>query len=168
MRYITMILSICGTLASPGAGNGQTTSSPTEVAHTYLETLYAFDFEALPELLTEDAVFQDVTATPLAGAALRYNGRDEIVARFATSSSDSRNATFEIRSQFTTGDHVVFNLMYRTELKGEAVGIPGEWVPVAIPAVTVIRVAGGLVSEHLDYVNYDELLRQIAAFPELD
>ena len=47
---------------------------------------------------------------------------------------------------------------------GESVGNPGAWVPVDIPAVTVIRVVDGLVIEHHDHADCDEMLRRVADF----
>jgi ketosteroid isomerase-like protein len=142
------------------------TTPPTvlEAATTYLETLYAFDFETLATLLAPDATFYDPTAAPLTGSDTRYAGRDQIVAEFSGAAAKARNGGYEIERQFVSGELAVFTLTYSSELDGNAFGVPGEWVPVRVAGITVIRVVDGLVTEHLDHVDYESMLRQIEEF----
>lgn len=165
MKAMVRLLALLLTALPNAQTEAQESQPSVDVALSYLETLYSFDFERLGVLLAPDATFTDVTAAVLGGVPLHAAGRDSILASFEAGASDSRNAGFEIGSQFATGDHVILTLTYKTEIRGEAVGVPGAWVPVQVPAVTVLRVVDGLISEHIDYVDYEEMLNQISNFP---
>ncbi len=160
-RALTLVAAF---IAGPVDAASQAVEAEFELGLRYLNTLYDFDFQALGEQLAEDAVFRDPTATPIAGAALFAEGRQEIVAKFSANAAGSRNGGFEVERHFTSGEYVVFTLVYSAEIRGELVGIAGVWIPVRIPAVTVLRVVGSEISEHTDYVDYDALLQQVAAF----
>ena len=165
MRHRIGSLALAMLLAAPSPGWAQAESSPLEVAHTYLSTLYAFDFAGLSELLAEAASFSDPTAVLFAGTELSYEGRDAIVAGFEAGAAGSRNASFEVLHEFESGDRAVLTVTYRTELDGSAFGRPGEWIGVQVPAVTVLTITGGQVDEHIDYVNYAVLLQQVGGVP---
>ena len=149
-------------LVLPGIAAGQD-SSVADVGLRYLNTLYAFEFDQLGAHLAEDATFRDPTAATLVGSPLAYQGRDAIVSGFAAGAADSRNARFEVLHSFASGEYVVFSLIYRTELRGDPIGVPGQWVGVEVSGNTILRVTNGLVSEHVDHVDYEELLRQVEA-----
>ena len=149
-------------LCVPAQGRAQGSDPDLDAALAYMETLYDFDFEGLADHLAPDAIFRDPTAAVLAGEPLEFLGRDAILESFAAGAADSRNAGFEVLEQFTTSGYVVLTLVYRTELRGEAVGVPTDWIPVRVPAMTVLKVVDGLITEHLDHVDYEELLRQVA------
>jgi predicted ester cyclase len=145
----------------------QESPSPVEIAESYLNALYAFDFGTLRTLLASDATFADPTGEALAGTEISYRGRDAIISGFEASTSTLRNALFEVSSGFDSGEYVVLNLTYRFDVNGEAFGIPGAWIPVAMPAVTILRIVDGRIQEHLDHADYDEFMRQVEEFVDL-
>ena len=162
IRLIGLALVTLG--SCPQFALAQGSPSPLETAESYLEALYDFDFEALREYLATDAVFHDPTGETLAGTEISYEGRDEIIIGFEESASILRSAHFEVRSGFDSGEYVVLNLIYRFEVNGEAFGGPKAWIPVAMPAVTILRIVNGKIQKHLDHGDYDEFMRQVEEF----
>ncbi len=133
-----------------------------KTAITYLETLYEFDFDRLERLLSPNAVLRDPTAALIVGETIVYDGRDEVLAGIERSSAQARNGGFEITTSFVSGEYVVLVVTYFSELDGAIADRPGEWIPVRIGGVTIVRVVNGLVVEHLDHVDYSAMLEQVA------
>ena len=134
-----------------------------EVGKHYLESLYAFDFSTLKASLHADAVFEDPTAVAaFPGQASRFSGRDDILDFFRQSSKGIVGAGYQIQSEFTTGEFVVFNLQYWSRVEGEMLGVPGKIFSVKMPGVTILRIKNGFVIHHTDHVDYDLMLKQVA------
>lgn len=144
-----------------GAGN-----AVLAAAVTYLETLYASDFDKLERLLAPEAVLRDPTAAQMTGGPVVYEGRARIITGVRSSSAMARGSRFEVRESHASGGYAVLVVTYRSELDGETFDRPGEWIPVEVSGVTVIRVAGDLVVEHIDYVDYAAMQRQVRSFLE--
>jgi ketosteroid isomerase-like protein len=159
---IALTVVACGCF--PGSVLAQESPSLLEIAESYLDALYSSDFGTLRALLAPDATFRDPTGEALAGAEINYQGRDTIISAFEASMVTLRHASFEVHSAFDSGQHVVLNLTYRFEVNGDAFGHPGAWIPIEIPAVTILRIVNGKVQEHLDHADYDEFTRQVEGF----
>jgi hypothetical protein len=164
MRLGLIGLVVVAWACCPRFALAQESPSPFEIAESYLNALYAFDFDALQTLLASDATFNDPTGESLAGTEISYLGRDAIISGFEASSAILRDASFEVHGGFDSGEYVVLNLTYRFEVNGEAFGTPGAWIPIAMPAVTILRTINGIVLEHLDHADYDEFMRQVEEF----
>lgn len=146
--------------------SAQSTTIPPsnlEVGRQYLQSVYAFDFSALEASLHPDAVFEDPTAVvAFPGEAWRFTGRSAILDFFRQSSKGIVDAGFQVRSEFATGEFVVFYLEYWSDVKGEVLGIPGQIVSIKMPGVTILRIRNGLVIHHADHVDYDLFIEQVA------
>ena len=145
--------------------NAQSATEPLnniEVGRHYLGALYIFDFPELNKLLRTDAVFEDPTAViAFPGEAWHFIGRNAILNFFQQSKSGIVNADFHVLSEFSTGEFVVCNLEYWSDVEGEVLGVPGQVVSVRMPAVTILRIRNGLVIHHTDHVDYDLMLEQL-------
>lgn len=130
-------------------------------ALAYLDALYAFEFDTVGELLSAEAVFEDVTADLVAGAAMRLTGRAAIVAGFRAGAAGTRNSRYEVLHQFDSGNRLMLSLRYHTELDGSAFGAQGRWIPVTVHGLTVIEVSAGSVSRHTDFVDYEAMMKQV-------
>jgi ketosteroid isomerase-like protein len=161
MRLGLVTLAVVAWGCCPRVAHAQDSSSPFEIAESYLDALYSFDFGTLRTLLAPDATFRDPTGDALAGTEISYHGRDAVLSQFEASASTLRNARFEMCGGFDSGEYVVLNLIYRFDVYGEAFGFSESWIPVAMPAVTILRIVDGRVQEHLDHADYDELVRQL-------
>ena len=145
--------------AMPVRSGAQTNS---QVGRQYLDALYAFDFSTLETLLHPDAEFEDPTAVAFAGESWHVEGRDAILDFFRESSAGVIDSGFRVVSEFTTGNFLVLSLEYWTRVEGQALGVPGRRLRVEVAGVTVLRIEGGQVVHHIDHVDYDSLLRQVA------
>jgi steroid delta-isomerase-like uncharacterized protein len=120
----------------------------------YLDALQRSDIASLKELWTEDVVLVD----PTAGA--RTQGRAALAAALEQSSSAFQSVTLDVKTRFISNGHAV--VVY----DGTAVVLPpGAQEPFTIhsPGVMVLRLEEGRIAEHIDYVNYPEVHRQMAA-----
>ena len=162
LGLFTQAVVACG--SCPEVALSQESPSPFEIAESYLDALCALDFVTVRTPLASDATFRDPTGDALAGTEISYRGRDAIISGFEASAPTLRNAGFEVRSGFDSGEYVVLNLIYRFEVNGEAFAGPEARIPVAMPAVTILRIVNGRVQEHLDHGDYDEFMGQVEEF----
>lgn len=162
LGLIGLTVVACGCFPRPVLA--QESPSLLEIAESYLDALYSSDFGTVRALLASDATFRDPTGEAVAGAEINYHGRDTIIAAFEASMGTLRHASFDIHSGFDSGQYVVLDLTYRFEIDGDAFGHPGVWIPIEMPAVTILRIVNGKVQEHLDHADYDEFTRQVEAF----
>ena len=134
-----------------------------EAALSYLETLYRLEFERLPSLMADGIEFLDPPGIALGADHLSARGREAVIAAFEQGAAGTRNPGFEVHHRFEVGGFVVFTLTYFSEIAGSLVGVDRDWVPVRVPGVTILRMEGGRVVEHRDYVDHDVLRAQIEA-----
>ena len=146
-----------------------TRSAPTEsgalgtLALRYLSTLYELDFDALAHLVAEDLRFVDGTRRTSDGSIYEERGRQQVLTSFERAAAGTRNPGFEVHRQFESAGFVVLSVTYHAELDGSELGVSDGWFPVVVPGITVISLSDGLVTEHVDYVDYDALQAQVAA-----
>jgi len=133
-----------------------------EIALRYLNAMYATDYEDYANLLHPNATFDDPTAVAFDGEAWHITGRQAIVDFIRDSSEVVVDAGFNVQSQFSTGEFVVFNLEYRSTFEGDALGIPGKLISINMPAVTILQIQNGLVVHHIDHINYELMHEQLA------
>ncbi len=159
-KYIVLLL--C-TIAIPSAQSETEPLSGIETGRNYLNALYAFDLPELKELLHPDAVFEDPTSeTAFPGTPWRFEGRNAILDMVRQSRDGIVSAEYHVLSEFATGEYVVFSLEYSMEFQGEMLGVPERQFSIKIPAATILKLKDDLVIRHVDYVNYDLMLEQMA------
>ncbi len=166
MRHLTLfsciVLLLC-TIAIPSAQSEAEPPSSIEIGKNYLDALYAFDLPAYEELLHPDAVFEDPTSVAaFPGVPWRFEGRSAVLDMVRQSGDGIASAEYHVRSEFSTGEYVVFYLEYMMEFRGEMLGAPGTRFSIKIPAATILKLKDDLVIHHIDYTNYDLMLEQMA------
>ncbi len=134
-----------------------------DVATKYLERLYGGQWDLLREVMAEDLHFRDPTSALMPGGPWDIAGRDSVISMFRASSESLTSTGFEVDNAFSSGDYAVFDLFYSTAGPGEVFGAPPGEIEIDIRGVTILRVKDGSVTEHLDHVNYEDLLAQVAA-----
>lgn len=129
-------------------------SAAEAIARRYLAAYQDFDWPAVEPLLADDMIFVDATSEGLEapGAPFDWKGRDAVLAgmrAFAPDFGLSR-LRYETERVYEAGGATVFvgvlHAIYPNETGGET------WY--GAPAVTVVRVAAGRVTEHRDFIDY--------------
>jgi len=158
--YAVLLITV---LAFTGAQSETETLTNSEVGRHYLDAMYSFNFAELEKSLHPDAVFEDPTSVAaVPDVVWRFNGRDAILDFIRQSSEGIDEADYQVLSEFSTGEFVVFNIDYSAVFDGEMMGMPDRRFSIKVPAVTILRIQDGLVIHHADHVNYDLMLEQIA------
>ncbi len=154
---------VIAAIAFSGAQAATEPMTNIDVGRRYLDALYAFDLPGLEKLLHADAVFEDPTSVAaFPEVAWRFIGRSAILDFVRQSSNSIVDADYQVLSEFSTGEFVVFYVEYSTVFKGEMLGVPEQVFSTEVPAVTIVRIQNGLVIHHADHVDYDLMLQQIA------
>ncbi len=166
MRHLTLfkyIVVLLFTIAIPSAQSEAEPLSSIEIGRNYLDALYAFDLPELNELLHPDAVFEDPTSVAaFPGVPWRFDGRNAILDMVRQSRDGIVSAEYQVLSEFSTGEYIVFYLEYSMEFRGEMLGAPERRFSIKIPAATTLKLKDDLVIHHIDYTNYDLMLEQMA------
>lgn len=123
------------------------------VADAYMAAYQELDEAALAGFYADDARFFDPTSYDMPGfaAPFDFQGRDAILAGIASFKTDY--GLVRVPYVVTTKIAGMHDVAYIGEVQSE-VRIKGEIQRYAYPIVTIIRVAGGKVIEHRDYVDY--------------
>lgn len=120
-----------------------------DAARAYLDAYGDLNVDALARLYAEDADFIDETSRIMPNPFI-WEGRGAILAGIQGWREDSvEHIGYELTSIFEAANRVVFVGSVVTDLRG-----PGGPVRYRFPTVTIITLAGGLVVEHRDYVDY--------------
>lgn len=125
-------------------------SSQTEaVARRYFEAYIARDWDRLEALLDTHSRFEDATATLVFGSQARM-GKAAQMKFFRESYAAIRAMRYSPRSQFASGEHMVFvgELAWSLELANRQV------IDTRMPIVVRLQVRDGRVVEHLDTADY--------------
>lgn len=161
-KYVVLLVAAFA-CASASAQSETVPPTNSEVGRHYLDAMYSFDFAELEKSLHVDAVFEDPTSVAVVPDVVwRFNGREAILDFVRESSEGIVEADYQVLSEFSTGEFVVFNIDYSGVFDGEMMGMPDRVFSIRVPAVTILRIQDGLVIHHADYVNYGLMLEQIA------
>ena len=111
------------------------------------------------ELLAPDYVVHD-PGTP--GRTGGVEGENQVAKMYRTVFADLR---FSVEDVLTEGDRSVIRWTTRGTHQGELLGIAPTGKAVAIPGISILRIAGGKIAEH--WLNWDTLglLQQLGAIP---
>lgn len=133
-----------------------------EIAKQYFAKYLAQEYEAMLPLMATDAIFEDPTMS-LFGAPFRKEGADAIVQWLLEVGSGVEKVEFLIDHEFVTGSYLVMEGVYRTTSWGTAIGYPDLHLTVEHRGVTTLKVVDGKVASHHDWIDYEEMWRQIDA-----
>ncbi len=139
---------------APGASGAEAAASA--LVDRYVEALRRFDLEAMGALWTEDVVYAD----PTAGS--RIEGRREAIDKLSPGFASIEDVELVVRKRLISNGYAV--LVYdgsatMLEPEGESV----LRVEVRAPGVIVLRIEGDRIAEHIDYIDYGAVRRQVAA-----
>jgi predicted ester cyclase len=73
-----------------------------------------------------------------------------------------------IHDQVAEGDQVVTRKTFHGTHQGDLMGIPPSGRPIAFDVIDILRLKGGLITDHWNVVDQLSLLRQIGAIPALE
>jgi len=132
------------------------------LAREYLELLTAGDVDAAGRHLAPNAVYADPTSAALAGSGRLVTGRDAILRHFRRSTASQ--TSLRVDGAFVSDGEVVLNLTYRSHADAGVIGA-GEDVATAvtseIASMARLTVADGRIQRHVEYVDYDAVLRSL-------
>ncbi len=134
--------------ASRGGGESTEATDVEGLVDRYLEALAGFDLDRMSALWSDDVVYSD----PTAGS--RMEGKEQVVAGLRGGMEGVSDLKLHVHTRFVSNGHAV--LMY----KGSATM---NGVAVSAPGVIVLRIEGGRVAEHTDFVDYGAIQGQMAA-----
>lgn len=114
-------------------------------------------------MLTERSHYEDVTMEFFDRPAIDLTGRSAIVDFWRTSSVDSGTSKidYEVLKRFVAGPTVILDLRGRVTVAGEYWGLKSESITLVFDQITVLRIVDGMVSHHVDHVDYAAGMAQI-------
>lgn len=131
------------------------------IALRYLDAVWSLDYEAMAQLLAEDALYEDYTAEYFGIAPYRFEGRDAVVGFYRTVNADSAtyDVTPDVRETFVAGPNVVLLVDITATVGGSAWGVPGRDLIGSGLTVTWLRIQDGKVQRHMDFADFDDAIR---------
>lgn len=125
------------------------TAATAPVADSYFAAYIANDWDALEPLLAEEARFQDPTAKRVFGGVVS-EGRAAMMTRFRTGYAAISHMEFVLNRSLISDESAIYEgaLHWGTDL-GD-----GTMVDSVTPMVIVLTVVDGMVTRHIDYVDY--------------
>ncbi len=122
----------------------------------YLQAIQALEWDTQGNMLAEDARYYDPTMVHYDRPAIELFNRADIVAFWRSSSEVSGTSAirYTVRSCFETADHYVLHYDILVDVAGSFWDIDEETLSIPGQVMSVIRVANGLIVEHIDYVDY--------------
>lgn len=134
------------------------------LALRYLNTIENMQWQRMRSLLAVDARYTDRTMIYFDREAIDIRGADRIVAFWQSSSEDSGTSKIEYDTTgcFETAGYHVVNLTINIRVAGKFWNVNKPEISLPGKVLSVIRVAGGHVVEHHDYVEYASADRVVA------
>jgi uncharacterized protein (TIGR02246 family) len=120
----------------PTTGDSMSTDDTRSTIERFHEAFNRHDIDALADLFTEDAVFED-TSPP---NGTRHAGRPAVLDACRQFFAGSPGAHFEMEEIFTAGDRALVRWVY-------------QWADGHVRGVDVMRVRDGRVAESFAYVK---------------
>lgn len=149
------LLLLCASFAwSQPLSYQQQSAATQEVAERYHAAYIAKNWQAVDDLLAEQAFFTDPTAEPVFGP-VHHQGKQAMMANFREGYAGITHMQFMADRKLFSGQFAVFEgaLDWDLRLKN------GSLVKTrAMPLLTVIKVVEGRVVEHIDYGDYQPFL----------
>ena len=129
------------------------------IARRYIEGFWSQGSVPAEDLLTPDYVVHD-PGTP--GRTGGVEGENQVASMYRAVFADLR---FSVEDVLAEGDRSVIRWTARGTHHGELLGIAPTGKAVAIPGISILRIAGGKIAEH--WLNWDTLglLQQLGAIP---
>ncbi len=137
------------------------------VALRYVKAIDDMQWDAMGELLAEDAHYSDPTMIYYGVDAMEIEGKGEIVEFWRSASADSGTSDIDndVTACFETGGYHMVNLDIEITLSGAFWNINKDQITIPGKQLMIIRVSEeGLVTEHHDYVGYaggDEVIKAL-------
>lgn len=164
MIYRYLLLSFAG-LWLTCAGIAQPANQLETESRAYLEAVWAADWETMAGYLTDDSIYQDFTMTYFGIDEIDLIGRDSIVAFYRNANDGS--GVLEVRNEivyhFVAGNTVTYELDTFVRAEGETWGAPGQEITATFRVISFVQMDAGRVVRHLDFADYEEVSRQVAA-----
>ena len=134
----------------------ETGSSPGAVADAYLAKYSAGDIDGLGPLLAPEAVFED--------PSMELQGREAILDGLRNVFAALSIEGFDVSQRIESGaQHVMVLGQVRFSQDGATVGMAGERFEFETPLAVSLKIVGGKVTRHVDFVAtrvYMDQLRQ--------
>ncbi|MDQ3808887.1 MAG: ester cyclase [Chloroflexota bacterium] len=124
----------------------------------FFEAFFANDAAALEEVTSQDVVYH--TAPP--GLSAGIQGYRELMAMYHGAFADLR---LTIDDMIAEGDKVVTRFTGSGTHRGDFMGVAPTGKQAAAGAISIVRVAGGKVTEEWDQLDLLGLLQQLGAIP---
>lgn len=139
--------------------------APEAVADRYIAAISASDWEAMADLLAEDARYEDRTMAYFDRGAVDLRGPDAITGfwRDSAESAGSGEIRYERRGAFVAGPVVVLDMRVFVDNDGAAWEMPGMTFTGEMDVISLIEVRDGRVVWHMDAVDYASAMRQVGA-----
>jgi len=132
---------------------------------SYLQAVWAADWEKMGSYLSEESIYQDFTMQYFGGDAIDLVGRDAIVAFYQEANDGS--GVLEVRNDivyhFVTGNGVVYELDTTVRAEGSYWEAPGIELTATFRVVSFVQMKEGKVVRHIDFSDYAEAMSQIKA-----
>ena len=138
-------------LANAGLAPDQPTGS-VEIAQAYISAYERQDFDAMRDLMADDAVFIDPTSFDLAFVRepVHWTGADEVLA--GISAWNIARGEYHFDRVYEAAGRIVFDAsmdVYYATSEGER--------GFRYPIITIVTVENGLVTEHRDYTGFNDM-----------
>ncbi len=147
----TTIALLCTTVAG-----AQAESSAEALVDRYIAAFQGFDLDTISTMWTDDVVYAD----PTYGS--RTEGKEEVVEGLSGGMKGITDLKLDVYARFVSNGYAVVMYEGSATMTGtEATG--GADVPMRADGVIVLRIEGDRIAEHTDYVDYEEVNRQVAA-----
>lgn len=163
MKRRLAVFSLCVTLGfalmptpafAQKVGYTQQSAATATVADAYIDAYIAMDWNRIEPLLADNATFHDPTAEVLFGSKQK-EGKPAIMTAFRQGYATVTKMTLHRTRAIHAGNYGI--------VEGElewAVKFPGDrLVQSRGPFIIIVRVEGGKVVEHRDYVDYAQFIK---------
>ena len=146
-----------------GAATVPAEGSPEAVVDRYIAAISASDWDAMAELLADDAHYEDRTMAYFARGAVDLRGPEAITGfwRDSAASAGSGAIRYERRGGFAAGPVVVLTLRVFVDNDGAAWDMPGTTFTGEMDVISLIEVRDGRVAWHMDAADYSSAMRQV-------
>ena len=139
------------------------TDDATKLARENIDAFNAGDWQRFKATLASDSVYSELATQR------SVRGPDEIAAISQGWRSAFPDAKGTVTNAIGTGDQATIELTWEGTQTGDLVGpmgtIPATGRRVKIPAVQVVRAAGGKLTETRHYFDLMGMLQQLGAMP---
>jgi len=149
-----LLLACCALAFAQAAKPAQAATIDAKQAQAYFDAYARFDMEALKAFYDDESEWSDPTATEIGATLGPARGPQAIVDLLQSCTRGVRDLHFVFDPPILSGEYgVVTGRLYFT-MPAAMIGPNGADTPFDMRVVTVVRMRGGKVREHLDYTDY--------------